>query len=595
MNNDNYRSASSATDLRRRAEEQLVAQEPEMTPLTDIEAQRLIHELQVHRIELEMQNAELRQARDAREELLEKFSVLYDFAPVGYCTIDRKGIIGSVNLAGASLLGTDRSRLIGRRLDHFIARPSRHTVATCLEQAFTSQGKEVCEAALPTEGNQTLTVQIEAVADAAGNECRLALIDITERKRAEEVLRRATRAAEETTRAKSQFLAHMSHELRTPMTGILGLLQLALMEELAPKPREYLEMTMVSARSLLRILNDILDLAKIVAGKVTLDEQIFSPRGCIAEAVDIITPEARRKGLDVAVVVEAETPVRMVGDRERLRQVLINLIGNAVKFTDVGNVLIRVTAGQTTGGGKREVTYSVADTGIGIAEENRELLFQAFSQVDRSNSRRFGGTGLGLAISRELVHLMGGAISFVSEEGAGSTFSFTIPLGEAPPEHDAGIHEPQSADRADSPCGGERIPHILLAEDNPVNRDVIGLLLVKRGFRLDFAEDGVQAVAMWETGNYDLVLMDVHMPRLDGLKATRSIRERERERGGHTPIIAVTAHAFKDDRDRCLDAGMDAYIAKPIDFPKCIDLMNNLLGAYDRRSDTSAVVGPATT
>jgi PAS domain S-box-containing protein len=567
-------------ELRRRAEEQLGEEPGTAHPAgKGEEPLRLSHELQVHQIELEMQNAELCQARDDVATLLEKYTDLYEFAPVGYFTLDRIGTILSVNFTGAGLLGLERSRLLGRRFGLFVTDEARPAFNAFLGKVFTGPAKEACEVALLKEGNAPLCVQIEGVAAVSGRECRIALIDITERKRAEEVLSLAKEAAEASDRAKSQFLANMSHELRTPMTGILGMLQLALEEELAPVPRGFLETTQSSARSLLRILNDNLDMAKIEEGKLAIEEKPFSPRRCITHANNIIASEVRRKGLAFAVSVAEEVPDRVVGDSLRLRQVLINLIGNAVKFTEVGKVEVRVTAGKATSDGKREFTFAVTDTGIGIADDKKDLLFRAFSQVDDSHNRRYSGTGLGLAICREIVELMGGTIGFESTEGVGSTFSFTIPLGETElksyPLHAA---DSMSTETTSPAPEGERIPRLLLAEDDPTIRKALGLLFKRAHYDLDFAEDGLQAIEMWEKGRYDLVLMDVQMPRLNGFEATKAIREQERERGGHTPIIAVTAHCLKEDEDKCLAAGMDAFIAKPLDFKKCVQLIRQIIG-----------------
>ena len=576
-------------ELRRRAEERLEENRGTALPLgTGEEPLKLFHELQVHRIELEMQNAELRQSREEVETVLKNYTDLYDFAPVGYFTLDRNGTIRAANLTGASLLEIERSRLIGRRFEHFVPAETRSFFAAFLGKVFASPTKEACEAAFLKERNTPLFVQIEAVAAASGQECRMALIDITERKRAEEALsqakeaaealRREKEAAEAVARAKSQFLANMSHELRTPMTGILGMLQHALEEDIAPVPRRYLETTLSSARSLLRILNDILDMAKIEAGKLILEEDPFSPRRCITEAVDIITSEARRKGLGLAISIAEEVPDTVVGDQVRLRQVLTNLIGNAVKFTKRGKVVVGVTANATTSDGKREFTFAVTDTGIGIPDDKKGLLFRAFSQVDDSHSRSYGGTGLGLAISRAIVELMGGTISFKCEEGVGSTFSFTIPLGEARLESDALTAVESQSSEATTPIGeGERIPRILLVEDDLASRQVFGIMLKQVNYNLDFAEDGLKAVEMWEKGEYDLVLMDIQMPRLNGYEATRAIREKERERGGHTPIIAMTAHSHKKVEEGCLAAGMDAYISKPIDFNKSLQLIGEII------------------
>jgi len=665
-----------ATVLRRVAEERL-GEKPETDLRIDEDPLRLLHELQVHQVELEMQNEELRQARSEVEMALEKYTDLYDFAPVGYVTLDRSGTIRAANLTGSVLVGVERSQLIGRHFGHFVSKKARSAFADFLEKVFTSPAKETCEVALLKEGNSELFLQIEGVAVASGEECRMALIDISERKRAAEALRLAKEAtevlhlaneaaevlrlandtaealrlandvaeklrlvndaaeallvakeatealrlakeatealclareatealrlareaaealrlakeaalelrltkesAEATARTKSLFFANMSHELRTPMAGILGMLQIALREDLGPAPREYLETALSSARSLLRILNDILEMARIAAGKLNIEEKPFSPRGCITEAVDIITPEIQRKGLDLAVSVAEEVPETAVGDHMRVRQVLINLIGNAVKFTEGGKVAVRVSAVRMTSDGKREFTFSVTDSGIGIPDDKKDRLFQIFSQVDASHSRSYGGTGLGLAICREIVELMGGTIGFESQEEVGSTFSFTIPLGEAGFESvTPAAAIPLSPVTMTAP-EGERIAHLLLAEDDPNNRKALGLMLKWANYSLDFAEDGQQAVEMWEKGEYDLVLMDMQMPRLDGFEATRAIREKERERGGHTPILAMTAHAFKEDEDRCLAAGMDAYISKPIDFNMCAQLIRKII------------------
>jgi CheY-like chemotaxis protein len=286
----------------------------------------------------------------------------------------------------------------------------------------------------------------------------------------------------------------------------------------------------------------------------------------------------RRKGLDIILSVAEDVTDTVVGDRMRLRQVLINLTGNAVKFTDGGKVEVKVTADNTTSVGERVYTFAVTDTGIGIPDDKKELLFRAFSQVDPSLSRKYGGTGLGLAISSEIVGRMGGTISFVSEEGMGSTFSFTIPLAAARQDSEAlssdKLHTSEATATAQE---GKGIPRLLLAEDDETIQQVLGLMLKRSNYILDIAEDGLMALEMWEKGEYELILMDVQMPRLDGFEATRAIREKERERGGHTPIVAMTAHARKEDEESCLAAGMDAYISKPIDFRKTLQVIGDII------------------
>jgi CheY-like chemotaxis protein len=270
-------------------------------------------------------------------------------------------------------------------------------------------------------------------------------------------------------------------------------------------------------------------------------------------------------------------PLTVVGDQTRLSQLLTNLAGNAVKFTEQGTVEIRVTAGGSVPGGKREITFTVADTGIGIPDDKQELLFRVFSQVDESHSRAYGGTGLGLAISKEIAERMGGSITFTSVAGQGSIFTCTIPLGTAEAERGAIFAIGKTA-AGDAPAAAAtRIARLLIAEDDQVISQILAALLQRANYDLAFAENGETAVAMWESGAYDLILMDVQMPRLNGFEATAAIREQERRRGGHIPIIAMTAHAFKEDEERCLAAGMDAYISKPIDFQKTQQVIGEML------------------
>jgi signal transduction histidine kinase/ActR/RegA family two-component response regulator len=572
------RETSEATELRRRAEELVQARMVEEPPRTETETQQLLHELQVHQIELEMQNEELQRARKTESAALEKFTELYDFAPVGYCTLDREGIILGVNLTGAALLRIERSRLIGRRIGLFVSIEDRNAFADFLGKVFTSLAKEACDVKLLNEGNSPQFVRIEAVAATSGEECRVALLDISERKRAEEELCRAKVAAEAATRAKSLFLANMSHELRTPMTGFLGMLDIVLLGNLEAEQREFIETAHTSARSFVRILNDILDMSRIEAGKLSMEEKPFSVRNCLEDMIKIFLPVAKSKGLGLNLTVADDVPETLVADQIRLNQVLTNLAGNAVKFTEKGKVEIRVVASGSVPGSRRAVTFTVADTGIGIPADKQELIFQSFTQADESHTREYGGTGLGLAIAKEIVERMGGTITFTSEVGIGSTFSFTIPFAEAEAERDEGFTSEGTATAGDllQPEVMTK-PRLLVAEDDPVTRKVLGMMFQVAKYETDFAENGQKVVEMWENGKYDLVLMDVQMPLLNGFEATAAIREKERTRGGHIPIVAMTAHALKEDEERCLGAGMDAYISKPIDLKECLRLIGETL------------------
>ncbi|GFE62850.1 PAS domain-containing protein [Geobacter sp. AOG2] len=402
--------------------------------------------------------------------------------------------------------------------------------------------------------------------------------DISEQRKAEAALQLAKEAAESGTRTKSRFLANMSHELRTPMTGVLGMLDLVLSGNLEAEQREFISAAHTSAGSLLRILNDILDLTKIEAGKLSIDPKPFSIRECVKNAANILFPAAKNKKITLTFTVADAVPDTLIGDQTRLSQVLTNLTGNAIKFTEVGTVAINVSTGDSTDGGGREVIFAITDTGIGIPEDKKNLLFREFSQIDDSHSRIHGGTGLGLAISKEIVERMGGKITFKSEEGKGSTFFCYIPFAEAEPERDTAPTPQKTAPTAATPgSGAQASPRLLLAEDDQTIRKMLGVMLRRTNYEIDLAENGQKVVEMWEGGEYDLILMDVQMPYMNGFEATGAIRGKERSRGGHIPIIAMTAHALKEDEERCLAAGMDAYISKPIDFNACRELIRETL------------------
>jgi len=372
-------------------------------------------------------------------------------------------------------------------------------------------------------------------------------IDLEERTRA---LDEALAFMQNSSRAEGEFLAVVSHEIRTPMNGVLGMAQLLQMTELTEEQRRYVETIQSSGETLLTIINDILDLSKLDAGKVTLAARPVDLRSVVAEVIDLLKPQAQHKGLYLDTEIDNSVPAWIVGDATRLKQVLTNLVGNAVKFTHHGGVQVfgRILPDAAM------LECKVVDSGIGIPADKTPRLFQKFSQVDSSINRRYGGTGLGLVITKRLVEGMGGTISVESKQRQGSTFTFCLPVAvsQAPGEATGPTAAP-------GPLPSEL--RILLVEDNAVNQMLALGVLQKLGCRADLAHDGEEAIAMTRASRYDVVLMDMQMPKMDGVSATRAIRAMENV---HQPyIIALTANAMESDRQLCLSAGMNDFLAKP--------------------------------
>ena len=675
-----------------------------------------------------------------------KFSALLEAAPDAMVVINQAGVIVLLNLQAERQFGYHRDGLLGKSLKDIIPEDLAERILTNaprsaedpLSQRFgtaievTGRRKdgsefpvEIMLSPLDSSEGVLITAAIRDISERRHTEEALQQrttdlgIEVTERGRAQEQMRVAKDAADAANEAKSEFLANMSHEIRTPLNGVIGMTNLVLETELTAEQRDFLETAKLSADALLNVINDILDFSKVEAGKIELEEIVFSLADCVEDALKTMAFQANEKGLELLCDIGAEVPQTVRGDPGRLRQVLLNLIGNALKFTGEGEVAVRVVA-DTLEENASLLHFIVSDSGMGISPEKFEMIFDSFNQADASTTRQFGGTGLGLTISKYLVQMMGGRVWVESELGAGSRFHFTVrlitetnnivteslislvtlqgvkvlivddngtnrlilhkmverwgmnptavsdgkqaldELSAAEIANDAyglmltDMHMPRMdgfglvghlKDSVKFPTptimmltsGGQRgdaarceelgiaaylnkpvrqaelreaivrvlhakqqglpVPlitryslrdksdllrslHILLAEDNRVNQKIATRLLEKRGHHVALARNGAEALAALAQRSFDLVLMDVHMPDMDGIEATIAIREKEKSTGLHQPVIAMTALAMTGDSERCLAAGMDGYLSKPIDLQK----LDEVLAVYaDRR------------
>jgi PAS domain S-box-containing protein len=553
---------------------------------------------------------DISQQKRAEQALLEserRFRDAIDNFPNVFAIYDADRRIQHVNSKGLQIMGLTEKEVIGRTDEEIFPPHMINSYLPALKHAANTKTPQTLERTRPkVMGGQTITVNIIPLLDEHGEVRRILGIshDITKRKQAEEALKRTrdeleTRVAERTEQflkinedlqrakeaaesadiAKSQFLATMSHELRTPLNAIIGMTSLLLDENPMPEQRESIEIIKTSGEALLALIDKILDFSKMGKGKTELERHPLDLRRCIEDSIDLMVADALKKRLNLAYLIDENVPDVIMGDQTRLRQILGALISNAVKFTDEGEAIVSVSSRQKMWD-LYEFHFSVRDTGIGIPQDQMNKLFKPFSQIDSSNTRRYGGSGLGLAICKNLVEMMGGRIWAESEVGSGSTFHFIIP---AEVQQDEILDTRSSARQEEASFALDKDLRILLAEDDSLNQKVTIAMLKKLGCRADAVSNGLKALEALEQQHYDIVLMDIQMPEMDGLQTTRIIRQKW-EKASQPRIIALTAHTLEADQERCIKSGMDGYIAKPM---KLEDLRSAL-----RRCQQSARIKP---
>ncbi|HCF28209.1 MAG TPA: hypothetical protein DEV81_13635 [Cyanobacteria bacterium UBA11049] len=546
---------------------------------------------------------------DTISQAQEKFNI-FDTVPLGICVLQQDLIVLFWNSYLEEWTKIPREKILGNEITKHYPHFQQAQYITRLHQIFqggpptifSSQlHKHIIPAplALGKLRIQHTTVTSVPALDGEGFYALFSIQDVTDVTYQIQEYRNLRDAALEAVRIKSQFLANMSHEIRTPMNGVLGMAELILKTNLAPQQHEFARIIYNSANHLLTIINDILDFSKLEAGEMHLQNQDFALNDCLQTVIDVLSSQAEVKGVKLTAAIDRQVPKQLQGDPVRLRQVLLNLVGNAIKFTDAGEVVVQIDSLRQERvedkGNNLDcqflvcLLFSVRDTGIGISLEGQKKLFQSFTQVDASTTREYGGTGLGLAICKQLVEMMGGEIGVESEPGKGSTFWFTAEfiqpmalLGEAERSEGAeGAEGEKLLITHHSAIATDKKLKILVAEDNLVNQQVIFNQLQILGHQADCAANGAQALEMLSKHQYDLVLMDCQMPVIDGYSATQELRRSEGSEH-HTVVIALTANAMPADREQCLSAGMDDYISKPVSLDALQAVLQRWGGAKER-------------
>ena len=526
---------------------------------------------------------ELQQSRAKYKYLFEKYRSVFNNVRDGMVLVNKdEGLkIVEVNDEACRLLEYSREELLGKPPSFFERNKKDQRRLDLINEALRKYGMYESEETHITKNGREIPVEIKIHQFTLNNRCYelTTMRDISERKRNEEKYIRAKEQAEAANRAKSEFLANMSHEIRTPLNGIIGMIDLTLESGLSVEQKSNLETAKLCADSLLSIISDILDFSKMEAGKLAIEHLSFNLKKLIEQTLKIHIPNAKKKGLSINYYIDPSIPEYLMGAPNRIRQVLNNLLDNAVKFCDQGKVVLEVKKISPKNSECHKLLFAVKDTGIGISCEEKNKLFKAFNQLDGSITRKFGGTGLGLAICKKLVELMGGCIWVESTKGKGSTFKFILKFKTGSKPKPELVPTPVL-----NKTGPQKPLSILLAEDYAMNRLVLDRMLTNKGYKVDVAENGLEVLELCGQKEYDLILMDIQMPIMDGIETTKRLRQIEGS-GKHIPIIAITAYALQGDKERFLTMGMDDYIAKPIDMLKLyekIEQMADNTGVCDR-------------
>jgi signal transduction histidine kinase/CheY-like chemotaxis protein len=538
---------------------------------------KLIQELEIHQIELEIQNKELALANQRAESAAQKYTELYNFAPSGYFTLSKEGKIIELNLSGAKMLGKVHSHLKNSRFGFFVTNKTKPFFNLFLENVFTSKTKESCEVALSTNDNLPMYIQLTGNITENGEQCLVTMIDITDRKHVEEELIVAKEQAEESDRLKSAFLANMSHEIRTPMNGILGFAELLKEPDLTGEKRQYyISIIEKSGTRMLNIINDIISISKVDSGQMEVSISETNINEQIEYIYTFFKPDVEQKGLRISYrnALPAKEAI-IKTDIEKLYAILTNLIKNAIKFTKTGSIEFGYSstlrqaqrgAGSPTSGSPTELTFFVKDTGVGVRPDHLKMIFERFRQGSELLTRNYEGSGLGLSISKAYIEMLGGKIWVESELGQGSTFYFTLPYHTQTEEKVI----TQKVVLAEGEENKMKQLKILIAEDDEESEMLLETVVEKYSKKVLKAKTGIEAVEACRNNlDIDLVLMDIKMPEMDGYEAARQIRQFNKD----LVIVAQTAFALSGDREMALEAGCTDYISKPIRKDKLIEVI----------------------